>query len=256
MLLIGCIVVAGVINSKLFSRITNLNPDSIETSLTSSNFCRRKTSFTIEPRFTRALSLLIERTSNSNPQNATLALRTYLGSIAPCLDIQYCSDPQMQSAEGYFTFSEETANRDRLLICVSESYKQEDDLLTATLIAHEATHAIQFVLDATGTTYGKIYQKTCYGKESMAFTEEVLFLKSLTQGELESVFARMFDASLANSKIGGIRSLVNIAIQSGERCREYKYNTENTTLCTIALITTNMEKMVRSSPFYQTECAQ
>lgn len=253
------IFLAGIEYNKLFKdKVGSISstPTSTETILNPFNFCRHMTPYTMEPRFTRALSLLTERISETNTQNTTLHMRFYLKPILPCLDVQYCDATQMNNAEGIFTFSEDTANRDRLLICVSEKYKEEDDLVTATLIAHEATHAIQFVLDSTKTTYGLIYNNSCYGKEAMAFAEQTLFMRSLTNGELQSLFARMFDNSILNPSIGTAKTLFTILMQSGETCIQQSNTYDERVYCTIKEDVSRLEEMVRKNSYYQAECGR
>lgn len=249
--------VAGLFFNKVDLQITQLpNASPSSETLTPFNYCTRTVPHNMEPRFFRALSLLSERTSNNNPQTASLALRFYLQPISSCLDIQYCSAAEMQGAEGLFFFDKDRANRDKLQICVSEDYKQEDDLLTATLIAHEATHAIQYVLDQTNTTYGKIYNNSCYGQEAMAFTEQTLFTWSMTQGEMESLFSRMFSSNLENSRIGGLKNLLSIALNSAQTCNAKVSDKEKASVCTVSLTNHEMEQMVKSSSYYQAQCGQ
>jgi hypothetical protein len=240
------------------SQVLKPPTETIAPDLTVWDYCQKESAYPMKARFRRSLSLLLERNSLDNPTAKTAALRFYLVPIAPCLDIQYCEPSQMLGADGLFFFSSKMANRERLPVCVSKAYQEEDDLLTALLLAHEATHAIQFVMDQTGTTYGEIYADTCFGREAMAFTEQTLFLISLTEGEADSLLSRALVGSY-NPRIATLRELINISGQMAIRCEgEYKQG-EFYQDVFFTCIAENLEKYfreaVKKDPFYQRQCS-
>jgi len=232
----------------------------IDQELTPFTYCQRTKSHGMPPRFQRALNLLLERNSEINPRVKTLTLRLFLHSIAPCLFIQYCLSPEMADAEGWFYFMPEHANRDSLLICVSSEYIDEDDIFTAILLAHEITHAIQWVLDETNTTYGEIYNNTCYGKEAMAYTEQLLFIISLTNGEFESVSSRLRVGKFS-SRIAILTEMINLTAKYFTSCEKYYDSNQPKTnqgpyfTCLIKSWELELEKMVRRNPYYQKQCS-
>jgi hypothetical protein len=250
----GGSVYSNTTSKHIQKEVDNPTPAPTTETINPFTFCNRTTPYNMEPKFLRALNLLVERTGESNPRNKNLMLRFYLPPIVSCLNIQYCSQDEMQGADGLFSFSKETANRENLQICVSRDYAQEDDLLTSTLIAHEATHAVQFVLDSTNSSYGQIYNKSCFGKETMAFTEEVLFTMSLTNGELQSLYGRMVNLSNINPRIGGLRDLTNLAIRSTSQC-DGTLNPQMLFNCFVTHLATDIDMLVKQNSYYQTECS-
>ncbi|KKT87851.1 MAG: hypothetical protein UW88_C0020G0018, partial [Candidatus Collierbacteria bacterium GW2011_GWD2_45_10] len=169
------------------------------------NYCTKEKAYKLEPEFDRATSLVVQRLidktdieawdSGKDPSTNNAFLWLYANKN--CLDVSYASSvEEMSGAEGLFYFTNEFSNRERLRILVSPLYKEQDDLLTATLLSHEFTHAIQFMFEDTQRTeLSKCYAETdkdfcsqleqelkphtCIFKEGEAFMNEINFLYSL-----------------------------------------------------------------------------
>lgn len=190
--------------------------------------CPRTKPYEMEPEFSRALNLVTQRYTDrvNDPQ--------FLGlfkEIMNCVDVKYAvNDSDMSGAEGLFSFQAGQSN-EKLLIFVSPRYKAQDDLVTAILLVHEFTHAMNYVV---GYAIDKPYD--CFEDEAMAFQAEQYFLLSLNQEEVKSVLAR-----LANNPSTELRDIA-YTIQAID-------NSKGATTKEKAL------NYVKSQPYYQKQCA-
>jgi len=149
--------------------------------------CSRTSMYPMPPEFSRGISLAIQRLTNS-VDSSGVSRGKNLDSVKNCLDIQYAqSDQNLSGAEGFFLFNKSSAP-EHLQIIVSPKYSASDDLLTATLLAHEMTHAY---LHSTGIDQ----TITCYENEADAFTTEYIFVRSLTDEERNSISQRYYNQS-------------------------------------------------------------
>ena len=191
-------------------------------------YCNRKEPFDMPAEFSRAVSLVIERFGQSTFTDAKNSAESFK-SISNCLDIQYASsDDSMKGAEGLFLF-DKSSSRNHLKILVSPSYQNKDDLLTATLLTHEMTHADSFA-------EGHDKEISCYENEAEAIANEYAFmLNTLNPEEANSLLQRFLSYTSA--------TLNNLGGQYNEIFR-YSGNTfYDKTL-----------KWVQNNPFYQKEC--
>lgn len=190
--------------------------------------CARDKPYPMNPAFERALSLVTQRLKETSSDY----VNTLVGEIANCLDIQYApSEKDMGGAEGYFTFQPGQSS-ERLLIYVDPAYQAKDDIMTALLLSHEATHAYNYAMN------NLLLQKPldCYADESLAFQFQTVFLFSLNPGEKQSLIARY----VTNGDDGELRGTLNLLMSFVS-----KGNVDhNKTL-----------KYVKSSPYYQKQCA-
>lgn len=190
--------------------------------------CARDKPYPMNPAFDRALSLVIQRLKEM-PSNYA---NTLVGDIANCLDIQYApSEKDMGGAEGYFTFRPGQSS-ERLLIYVDPAYQAKDDIMTALLLSHEATHAYNYAMNDL------LLQKPldCYADESLAFQFQTVFLFSLNPGEKQSLIARY----VTNGDDGELRGTLNLLMSFVTKGDV----DHNKTL-----------RYVKSSPYYQKQCA-
>lgn len=169
----------------------------------SPKFCIRDTGYEIPKEFERAISLIVQRLKQSSNKSST-ALGKDIEGISNCLNIQYAdSEKEMGGAEGLFLFvpAQSLGQYD---IIVSPKYSAKDDLLTAVLLAHEITHALdnkqrpdaKFIMIDSTKKYApgekirpKIYQG-CYALEASAFSNQNLFISALNQEESNSLVLR------------------------------------------------------------------
>lgn len=148
--------------------------------------CIRESPFYIPPEFERAISLIIQRTKESNYSSWRDWSKTVEES-RNCLDIQYAtSDEQMVGTEGFFSFSPE-GNVNRYQILVSPRYRVKDDLITAFLLVHELSHVINYQgLLSSGKSL------SCYEDEANAFNNQNAFADLLNSEELQSLNTRSY----------------------------------------------------------------
>jgi predicted nucleic acid-binding Zn ribbon protein len=187
-------------------------------------FCPRDNGYDMEPEFSRALSLITQRLFANNQDLSNL-----YQEIVKCVDIKYADiNEEMSGADGVFRFIPDQS-AERLSILVSPRYQAKDDLITATLLTHEVTHAIGYI--------SGLYSGTpldCYADE--AFYEQNRFLTSLNAEEKQSVLGRMVLGG--SSELVGISdALTRIPKMRGSTYKEKALN------------------YVKSNPAYQKQCS-
>lgn len=189
--------------------------------------CTRTTPYPLREEFNRALSLINQRLPNSSDASIKDIIRG-IKLIRNCTDIQYAeSEEEISGAEGVFML-DRNSSTDHLRIVVSPKYQIKDDLLTATLLAHELTHAF---IHSAGTE-GNI---TCYENEAVAFTIEKSFLLTLNKEEYDSLFFRYIN-NTSPEVTSLLASFQAIANSPGNYFSD------------------KAETYLRNSPFYQKGC--
>lgn len=194
-------------------------------------FCDRAEEYFYPEEFKRALSLILQRQSQSSLVESAEVSKDYK-KIKNCLDIQYASsDKELEGAEGLFAFNEKSTS-EQLQIFISPKYKIKDDLLTSILLSHELHHAY---LHATGQD--QYY--TCFENEAEAFAFEVGFFEfDLNKEEQDSIIKRYSTSQEVTDFLNTRESILkNIKSNSGS-------------LYEGAL------PFVKSNPFYQEQCVK
>ena len=150
--------------------------------------CKRDTPYKTNPEFERGLSLLYQRIeehqSDSTVQEELKPTISTLLQIRNCLNIQY-SDSEIEETEGFFVFDPESTT-ENLQIFVNKKYSAYDDILTALLLAHEVTHATQFVDYKIND-----HDVACVDKEIEAIRMEYRLRRSLNYSENTSLRSRI-----------------------------------------------------------------
>lgn len=148
--------------------------------------CPRDALYEMEPEFSRSLSLIRQRTSADSKSKEEKELAGYFSQVMNCVRITYASsDNEMKGAEGLFYFVPGQSLKE-MTIYVSPRYQSKDDILTATLLTHELTHAYNYVTDLrTGEETG------CFEHEARAFMAQNLFVSALNDEERQSLTARL-----------------------------------------------------------------
>ena len=183
--------------------------------------CTRNEPYPMSPEFERAVSLLIQRLSQSNTAGY---LDENILKIKNCLNITYSPEVEKYDAEGLFYFDENSTN-DKLNILVSNRYRISDDIVTALLLSHEITHAYIF---ASGLDLD------CYQNEAEAFTNELYLLTGFNQAERD-ILAAKFDFYPSPQT----DSFYNM-IKKVNRMKGTPYE--------------NILQIVKSDPYYQKQC--
>lgn len=188
-------------------------------------YCDRNQPYVIPQEFNRALSLIAQRLEESSSKILnTQAERNKL--IKNCLDIQYAtSEKILEGAEGVFIF-DKNSPKDRLSIYVSPKYQIKDDLLTATLLSHEISHAFISALSGNEVI-------SCYENEAIAFAVQSYFFDSLNQEEKNSIFERYYSSNEARNLIDTLDA-INRYQDEYQKDRALKY--------------------AKSNPYYQKQC--
>ena len=175
------------------------------------------------PEFERAISLIIQRFSQRiNPTNFDENIK----SVKNCLSVSYSPDIKKNNAEGLFYF-DENSTKEKLNILVSDTYKANDDILTALLLTHEITHALQYVYND---------KSSCYEQEASAFVNQVHFFTVLNEAERDSLVARATVGG--SSEIDDLFDLMESFIKLN---RNDPYG--------------SILKIVKENPYYQEQCA-
>jgi hypothetical protein len=189
--------------------------------------CARKVPYTMEPEFTRALSLLAQRASQDLTSQHELNVFT---SMYNCLEIKYArNDSEMMGAEGYFRFVPGQSIQ-KLEILVSPRYRKQDDIVTALLLSHEYAHALGYYADLKNGV-----KTDCFEDEAFAFAFQFRFLSLLNPEESKSVLSRLLNDP--SPELNGVAHTMEAIITSPGNSFEQK-----------AL------NYVKSKPAYQKQC--
>lgn len=202
--------------------------------------CARTQPYNNPPEFTRALSLVIQRYSESNIASAK-DIATLYKSFLNCIDIKY-TDSNQDNAEGYFIFDNNSDLSD-LKIYVNSSYKDYDDILTAVLLSHELAHARQKIDKVT-----KDKTMSCIDNEIDAFSSELAFVTYLNDEEWKSLYSRLSVDPNRNTAYSGTWQIIQIYIDTA--------NCNNANTCKNENTMDRLRSMVVNNPFYQNECSQ
>jgi len=191
--------------------------------------CIRNNGHEIPEEFKRSISLIIQRLGQTNSISAKNNSED-VKKISNCLNIQYAnSEQEMNEAEGFFTFRP-SQSLDSFDIKISPKYSAKDDLLTATLLAHEIQHAIDFAYD----NYSGI-KKNCFDVESRAFTMQNNIITAMNSEERSSLASRaLVGSSMEATQIMDV--YFTIPKFKGKDYSEKALN------------------FVKSNPFYQKQC--
>jgi hypothetical protein len=244
----------------------NQNIDEVDNSV----LCRRDTPYKTNPEFERGLSLLYQRieehSSDSTVQEELKPTIHTLLQIRNCLNIQY-SESDNEDAEGFFVFDPDSTI-ENLQIFVNKKYSAYDDALTALLLAHEVTHAVQFI-------DSKIYNKTisCIDKEIESIRMEYRLLRSFTYAENTSIKSRItyetegrsnLPASLQSklvesSGLVGVIQLIDMQdkmldVCSSENEKRSKDNWVNIFECAGEKEAKYIREYIVDNSFYQQQC--
>lgn len=211
--------------------------NSHNSSTRSANRCERTSPYQVEPEFSRALSLIIQRYQQG--------IQGYqIKEYYNCLNIQYGDLKQSENGpEGIFFFDPAISNPNNLAVIVDNSYRSYDDLLTATLLVHEIIHAKQFY----ELTVDNKPESDCYEKEVQAFLGQWLFLGFLNSEERDSIIYRSFSKNENNPALEIQKGLLTIMANASITCNK---NSD----CVVQQIRNEVTRMVKESPHYQEQC--
>jgi hypothetical protein len=175
-----------------------------QTELTSSdNFlCNRKEPYEMPEEIKRALSLRKQRLEEATRNDAGYLMADILGpafvklddQYRNCYNIQYGDLRLVGGAEGVFWFDDKVSSPNNLQITIDNIYKFNDDLLLAIVLQHEISHAWEFIQEEKSGI-----KHTCIEKEQVAFMSESLFIRTLNQGEKDSLYQRFNNLENGNT---------------------------------------------------------
>jgi len=236
-----------------FGKNGNLTPSTVtrNNSSLSRVVCSREKPYSLEPEFERAISLIRQRVGVGRKKNGE--------SWSNCFHVQYADLENLfgEKTEGLFYF-DETSTLDNLKIYVDNSYKEKDDLLTALLLIHESSHAMDFVeFKKTGV------KKSCVQSEVDAFYLQNAFLTFLNEEEQNSIIARIYGfrrglykpGTRAYQTMSYLHELWKIAADSTGYCAQrYNIDSDEWVTCEKEREKKLIEEMVINSPYYQKQC--
>lgn len=218
-------------------------------------FCPRKEPYEVEPEFERALGIIEQRAVGDVTEKDRDRGYPWIN----CMHMQYADldSKYGESVEGVFHF-DENSSLDKLEIYVDNSYKEKDDLLLAVLLAHEISHAWDYIeFRKTGV------KKDCVEGEVDAFYWQNYLISYFNQEEQMSVLSRINaykkgfyrGNKRAEQAISNLSVLMDILAQAQSFCSDrYSIGSDNWHDCAREKEKQYIEEMVRNSPFYQEQC--
>ena len=208
------------------------------TSTIQHGLCTRTTPYDNPSELLRALSL-----AEGKDVGATNAPQAPKGSFMNCFHLMYKPHSEMNGAEGFFTFDKNSDAND-IRIYVDDTYKNYDDLLTASLITHELRHATNFVKALEGTP-----SPSCVQDEVMAFYSQTIYLTNLNPEEWKSVTLRVAQ----NPHLNGAYEITNaLLLLNKDAVNSCPNDTDQS--CWNTYMTDHLRKWVETNPFYQKQC--
>lgn len=243
-------------------------------SSTLTDYCHRDKPFPLKPEFNRSLSLLTQRLIPESEmekwKNGEGSENQFFVIIEnqKCLNIIYAStEEEMQGAEGLFFFDRTTSGPSELKILVSPKYLVQDDIVTALLLSHELSHAIQFIYeDSLSRTVDRCKSESdinicselksgitfpdCVEKEVDAFYNQLWFFFTLKESERDSFLLRAkqgasskLHQSLYYQATEWNSMVAQCPLQPGDDGRIWK-----------GCIRENIRQSIRTNPGYQEQC--
>lgn len=218
--------------------------------------CNRASPYPTPSEFTRSLDLIAQRMGiDEEKANGTLLQSAY--NYRNCLNIQY-SENDDKEVEAYFELpsNNDTKNLQELKIKVNPYYKNFDDLTLATLLAHEITHAGQYINDTLFKENKKI---NCFEKEAQAFTSQHSFILALNDEEQRSIYLRLNE----NSDINPTFQIIILTSQRGNEAakacqdlqKKNKLSDELTNKCSWEGLESKLLQDIKENSYYQKQCA-
>lgn len=149
--------------------------------------CDRVAPFEMPEEFSRSLSLIIQRFSESERAEDREFGRLFK-SIRNCVDIKYAdTQSDIPGSDAIFYFSNNSPT-DHLSILVSPKFKSQDDLITASVLTHELYHALL-------RSDGSDLFIPCLQNEAQAFIIGYNYYYMLNQEEKASFNSRLYTLS-------------------------------------------------------------
>lgn len=210
-----------------------------------SPLCIRDQAYDKPAEFDRAISLINQRLQldkNLKDDNR----------FFNCLDIQYANLDDL-GAEGVFYFDPSVSSLERLIIKVDDSYVYSDDLLTASLIAHEMVHAEQFISEIALGSVGQ----SCVNKEVEAYGRQIDFLLNLNQEEKNSISSRV-NFGGTNQQLFSIKQLNNEVLGIAMSICNVPNNSvlsQSDTDCLSRNIANILASIISNNPYYKQQCS-
>lgn len=199
----------------------------------SQGLCRRIKSYDLHPEFQRAISLLIQRYSNS--PHIKEEDKSIYKNMQNCVYLEYRDfKGAREDQEAWFLPLE--SNNNKLVIQVDETYSQMDDLSIAFVLSHELTHAKQFLQKSTVDNINS---------EIEAYKNQLIFASQLNTEELISLEQRL-SAGSQNTQIQILNELWKASSISIRSCGIKVLNniSKNDLNCFSSELDKNIRKLV------------
>lgn len=205
---------------------------------TEKGLCTRTSPYDAPSEIKRALSLLSER------WDAEPNAPTPKGGMSNCLHIIYKDHSEMDNAEGYFLF-DKSSNPNDIRIFIDNTYKNYDDILTASLLKHEVIHATIYYL----VLEGSMQPLTCVENEVDAFSEQIIFLTNLNPEEWKSITYRV----ASNPHLNSAYELTDFLLRLNKKGDEQCVNASDSN-CWRNYVKASLTNWVKTNPYYQEQC--
>ncbi len=262
-----------VLGVRFFLATQSSNHDLTKTSsenIDNMAFCKRKEPYKMNPEFERGLSLLYQRIEeHKNDSTVQEELKPTIDTmlkIRNCLNIQF-SESNNDVTEGFFVF-DPNSSTENLEIFVNKKYSAYDDALTALLLAHEVTHAVQLVDSNINAV-----DKSCIDKEIESIRMEYRLLRSFTYAENTSITSRIShetetrknlpsslqEKAIEYSGLVGVSQLLEIQEKMLDICNSKNENKNsdqwvNIFECAGEMETDYIREYITNNPFYIEQC--
>lgn len=238
MVYLVAVIILVILAYKLGTNATSNNPI-VNKTPNEAGLCTRTSPYDSPPELLRAMEL-----SGARDVGATNAPKPPKGSFKNCIHLIYKSHDEMNGAEGYFTF-DNTSNANDLRIYVDDTYKNYDDILTASLLTHELRHVTFFVKTLEGAS-----APTCVNNEAAAFYSQLIFLTNLNQEEWKSITYRVS----RNPNLNSAYQITNYLLRLNGSADQVCPNAPDQT-CWNNYVLSDLKTWVSSNPYYQKECS-
>lgn len=205
--------------------------------------CAKAKGYDMAPEFIRAISL-IDQKIKINHADAPITME----NLAKCVEIYY---EDLANEEGLFYFDKTISGQDHLVIKIDNSYKNYDDLSTASLLVHELSHALDFLLSRLDNP-----MKPCFDQESTAYYLQTYFFSALNEEERNSILYRI-NLSESNNQLLILKDLIIRYNASITSCFEYaiKKDTSGYGDCMNNNMKELLKNYVTQNTYYQTQCS-
>ncbi len=196
--------------------------------------CTRINPYDNPPELMKAFSLASERWNNIVNSGGIES------SLVNCIHLIYKDPSEIDTTEGYAAFDRSSTPND-VRIFVDSRYK-DDDLILASLMAHQGLHAVYYLMSLEG-----IKPPSCVENEVNGYSTQLGFLVNLDPQDLKSLSYNVTQDPHLNSSYEITNHLLELNQSAKNSCG---LNDD----CYNYYIAKELKNWVKSNPYYKTQC--